>query len=261
MADIITRAEWGAKAPTRRLDRVSSTRGVKVHYTGGHVPTRIVDDHTRCIALVRSIQRMHMSGGREQPYSDIGYNLVACPHRRVFVGRGPHIIPAANGAGLNTAHYAVLALLGSSGFTEPTDELLHAIVDAIEHLREHGDAGREIKCHQDGYATDCPGDPLAAWVRRGAPRPSVTGPKAPSKSWMEDLVKDLPTLRPGAEHRHVKTMRCLLFARGYEPHNLHSTEYGKDDADLRAQVNAFKKAHKLAQDGVWGDSAWKAALT
>lgn len=258
MADLVTRAAWGAKAPSQALTRIASTRGVKVHYTGGHVSPAIVDDHTRCIALVRSIQRMHMAGGRETPYSDIGYSMVACPHRKVFVGRGPHILPAANGPGQNAGHYAVLALLGNSGFTEPTDGLLHAVVDAIEHLRAHGDAGPEVKCHRDGYPTDCPGGPLTAWVRRGAPRPATT---SATTSWTEDLVKDLPTLKPGMTHRHVKTMRCLLFARGYEPANLHSTEYGKDDADLIAKVNAFKTAHKLADDGVFGDGAWKAALT
>ncbi|MBF8191647.1 N-acetylmuramoyl-L-alanine amidase [Nonomuraea sp. K274] len=263
MAEIVTRASWGAKVPSQPLTRLTATRGVKVHYTGGHVNPAIVDDHTRCVGLVRSVQRMHMAGGRETAYSDIGYNMVACPHGKVFVGRGPHMLPAANGAGLNTGHYAVLALLGSTGFTEPNDQLLHAIVDAIEHLRVHGDAGKEIRCHRDGYATECPGGPLTAWVRRGAPRPETTSPHA-STSWTEDLVKDLPTLRPGDEHRHVKTMRCVLFARGYEPANLHSTEYGHDAddlADLKAKVNAFKTAHKLADDGVFGDGAWKAALT
>lgn len=82
-----------------------------------------------------------------------------------------------------------------------------------------------------------------------------------SKSPLEELVENLPTLKPGSTHRHVKTMRALLFARGYEPVNLHSTTYSKDDADLIAKVNAFKAANKLADDGVWGEGAWKAALT
>ncbi|WP_113699196.1 N-acetylmuramoyl-L-alanine amidase [Nonomuraea lactucae] len=259
MAQIVSRAAWGAKPPSKPLARIASTKGVKVHYTGGHVPVTIVDDHQECVDLVRSIQRMHMAGGREQPYSDIGYNLVACPHRRVFVGRGPHILCAANGAGLNSAHYAVLALVGSSGYTVPGDQLLHAIVDAIEHLREHGDAGREIRGHRDGFATDCPGDRLYEWIRRGAPRPKTTTPTTPS--WTEDLVKDLPTLKPGAEHRHVKTMRALLHARGYTPANLHSTEYSKEDTDLAAQVAAFKKAKKLGTSTTWDRSCWVAALS
>ncbi|MFB4276029.1 N-acetylmuramoyl-L-alanine amidase [Nonomuraea sp. MTCD27] len=84
-------------------------------------------------------------------------------------------------------------------------------------------------------------------------------------NWTEELVDKLPTLRPGDEHpRHVKTMRWLLGARGYTPAEMWSTTYGKDAADRRnltAKVNAFKEAEGLAQDGVWGDACWKAALS
>ncbi|MGA5764465.1 peptidoglycan recognition protein family protein [Nonomuraea bangladeshensis] len=243
MADLVTRSGWGAKAPSQALTRIASTRGVKVHYTGGHVSPAIVDDHTRCIALVRSIQRMHMAGGREQPYSDIGYSMVACPHRKVFVGRGPHILPAANGPGQNAGHYAVLALVGSSGFTEPTDELLHAIVDAIEHLRAHGSAGAEIKCHRDGYPTDCPGGPLTAWVRRGAPRP---GAAKPAKA-------RLPELKPGDTSPHVVTLRKKLGAA-----NQTSKVYDPTDPDLAALIEAFKARHKLGSGPVWSAACWDA---
>jgi hypothetical protein len=260
MGQIITRAGWGADAPSQPLTRVAHTRGVKVHYTGGWVDPRIVDDHRECLALMLSIQRMHMSGGRGEKYSDFGYNMAACCHRRVFIGRGPGYVPAANGAGLNTAHYAVLALVGSTGYVVPDDDLLHAILDAIDYLRTRGGAGPEIRCHRDGYATACPGDRLTAWVRRGAPRPRST----PLKSWTEDLVDNLPTLKPGDVHRHVKTMRGLLHARGYEPRNLHSMTFGYSDDDLEdlaAQVNAFKAKHKLAKDSIWGDGCWRAALS
>lgn len=100
-----------------------------------------------------------------------GNTAVVCPHRFVFVGRGAHRLPAANGPGLNSGHYAVCGLVGNRGLTRPPDGMLHGIRDAIEWLRDAGDAGREIKGHRDGYATECPGEPLYAWVRRGAPRP------------------------------------------------------------------------------------------
>ncbi|GAA3563591.1 hypothetical protein GCM10022419_050440 [Nonomuraea rosea] len=171
--NLITRPEWHAKKPSAGYTRLSSTQGVKIHYTGGKVPADLADsgNHDRCVDLVRDIQRMHMSGGRGETYIDVGYNMVCCPHGRTFMGRGPHALPAANGAGLNSDHYAVLALIGSSGFTDPNDDLLNALVDAIEYLREHGDAGREVKGHRDGYDTSCPGDPLYRWVRKGAERP------------------------------------------------------------------------------------------
>ncbi|WP_191897622.1 peptidoglycan recognition protein family protein [Planomonospora parontospora] len=239
---------------------------MKVHYTGGYVPPGIVDDHRICIELVLAFQRMHMSGGRGETYIDLGYSLVACPHQRVFMGRGPGVVPAANGAGLNSGHYAVLALVGSSGFTEPNDGMLHAVVDAIEYLRREGGAGREVKGHRDGYATSCPGGPLYAWVRAGARRPKtapakpVPAPK-PEITWTETLiVKNLPGLKPGDEHRHVKTMRAVLFARGVEPKNLHSMVY-EPGGDLQEKVLAFKAAKKLGDGPAWTRACWIAALS
>ncbi|MEV7011532.1 N-acetylmuramoyl-L-alanine amidase [Streptosporangium sp. NPDC051022] len=256
MAQVISRAGWGAKPPSRRLDRVTQTRGVKVHYTGGHVPPSIVDDHRRCIELVLSIQRMHMAGGREQPYSDIGYNMVACPHRRIFIGRGPGVIPAANGPGLNTSHYAVLALVGSSGFTQPTDELLHAVLDAVAYLRQHGGAGTEIKGHRDGYATDCPGGPLYAWVKAGAPRPAET--KKPTPTETEALVKQLPTLEKGDHGWDVKTVHHLLIARDYG--GLDGVDDTTFTAAHEAGVKGLQAAAGLTVDGIVGPRTWPVLL-
>jgi peptidoglycan hydrolase-like protein with peptidoglycan-binding domain len=206
---------------------------------------------------VRDIQRMHMAGGREVPYMDIGYNMVACPHRKVFMGRGPHHLPAANGPGLNTGHYAVLALVGSKGFTQPNDDLLHAICDAIEYLRKEGNAGKEVKGHRDGFATSCPGDPLYAWIKKGAPRPG--GAATRETSWMETLMDELPLLREGADSYDVKTVRALLVARGgnAEELDLLNTRFSPE---LTAQVKAFQKSKKLDDDGIVGRNTWTALL-
>ena len=273
MVQIITRAGWGAKPPSKPLTPVSSTRGVKVHYTGGWVDPRIVDDHRECLALMLSIQRMHMAGGREQPYSDFGYNMAACCHRRVLIGRGPNVVPAANGAGLNTAHYAVLALVGNKGYTVPSDDLLHAVLDAIDYLRKHGGAGREIKCHRDGYATDCPGDRLTTWVRRGAPRPVTPAPTAPAKpatkpATTEVLVKKLPDLKLGDGRREgdplrwdVKTLHYLLMARAaVDPVDL----VGVDDTQFQpihaTGVRAVQQRAGLPQTGRVDAATWAALL-
>jgi hypothetical protein len=146
------------------------------HLSEDHLPARItavaarwpVPDHDRCAARVRQIQNAHMDGNG---WNDIGYSALVCPHSYVFVGRGPHVLPAANGAGLNSGHYPVCGLVGDKGLTRPTNAMLSGIRDAIEWLRRKGDAGTEIKGHRDGYPTDCPGGPLYAWVKKGAPRP------------------------------------------------------------------------------------------
>lgn len=185
MIDLVSRAAWGARAPRGSYGRLTSTRGVKVHYTGGQVSLDIVNDHAKCVAMVKSIQAMHMDGNG---WMDIGYSMVACPHRKVFEGRGPGRLPAANGPGLNGGHYAVLGLVGSSGLVTPPDAMLHGIRDAIEWLRAEGGAGLEIKGHRDGYSTSCPGGPLYAWVRAGAPRPDQEDDVSAKDNWDHEIT-------------------------------------------------------------------------
>lgn len=192
--DLVTRAKWGAREPRGSYTRVNSTRGVKLHYTGGRVDPRLLDDHTRCVSAVRAIQNQHMDGNG---WLDIAYSMVACPHRKVFVGRGPGHLTAANGPGLNTAHYSVLGLVGNSGLVEPNEAMLLGILDAIDYLRDKGHAGHEIKRHRDGYATDCPGGPLSAWVTHGAPKPNTAKPAPapkPAKSEPEETMPEIVSL-------------------------------------------------------------------
>ncbi|MFJ8929217.1 peptidoglycan-binding protein [Streptomyces sp. NPDC102364] len=168
---LVTRTQLGwpaSAAPTQ-----ASAKGVKVHYEGAPVSTRLLTDHDACITEWKSIRRSHLANKTEN-YSDVAYNYAACPHGYLFEGRGLHKRTGANGnQALNQAHYAIVGLVGSSGLTEPTDAMLGAIRDGIELLRRNG-AGNEIKGHRDGYATTCPGGPLYAWVQKGAPRPGGT---------------------------------------------------------------------------------------
>ncbi|MFG2899519.1 peptidoglycan recognition family protein [Streptomyces zaomyceticus] len=170
---IIRRAQYGLPA-TSPAAYIAKTRGVKVHYLGTPYSSR---PHAQCAAYVRQIRESHLANKQEN-YSDIAYNHIVCEHGDAYEGRGPHHRTGANGnAALNSQDYAVCALLGSSGLTEPTDAMLHGIRDAIEDLRKNGDAGDWIGGHRDGYATDCPGGPLYAWVQRGAPRPKKPTPE------------------------------------------------------------------------------------
>lgn len=170
---LVTRAQLGwpaSAAPTQ-----TSTKGVKVHYEGTPVSTALLTDHDTCVAEWKAIRKSHLANTKEN-YSDIAYNYGACPHGYLLEGRGIGKRTGANGnQPLNQAHYAICGLVGSEGLTQPTDEMLGAIRDGIELLRQHG-AGAEIKGHRDGYATTCPGGPLYAWVQKGAPRPAGTGP-------------------------------------------------------------------------------------
>ena len=169
----VSRAQWGAAAPSGQYTMVATTLGVKIHYEGTAVPADLVlpQSHTLCAGRVRAIQAAHMANVKEG-WIDIAYNAMVCPHGAVFEGRGAHHRTGANGnQALNVAHYAVCGMVGDSGLTQPTDLMLGGLVDAIAWLRAQGGAGAEVLGHRDGYPTDCPGDPLYAWVRAGAPRP------------------------------------------------------------------------------------------
>ena len=168
---LVTRAQLGwppSAAPTQ-----TTTRGTKVHYEGTPVSRTLLTDHAACITEWKAIRASHLANTAEG-YSDVAYNYAACPHGYLLEGRGIGKRTGANGnQTLNQAHYAIVGLVGSSGLTEPTDGMLTAIRDGIDLLRAHG-AGPEIKGHRDGYATACPGEPLYAWVQKGAPRPTTT---------------------------------------------------------------------------------------
>lgn len=185
---MISRRDWGARAPRGSYTDLRRTKGTKVHYVGNRVDPRLIEDHDRCLALMKQIQGWHMDGNK---WMDFAYNIGVCPHGDLLMGRGPGHMSAANGEGRNTDHYAVLGMLGSTGLVEPTDEMLVGILDAIQLLRDEGGAGREVKGHRDGYSTDCPGGPLYKWVRAGAPRP---GGEVPAD----------PTAFPGRLLRYVK---------------------------------------------------------
>lgn len=178
---LVTRAALGWPPSAAPLQ--STTNGVKVHYEGTAVSTRLLADHDACIDEWKAIRASHLANKVEN-YSDVAYNYAACPHGYLLEGRGIGRRTGANGnQELNRGHYAIVGLVGSSGLTEPTEPMLHAIRDGIELLRRNG-AGSDIKGHRDGFATSCPGGPLYAWVQRGAPRPGSTSTPSPEEDDM-----------------------------------------------------------------------------
>jgi len=151
-----------------------TTNGVKIHYLG--TPFSVAS-HADCTAHVKQVRISHLANTAEN-YSDIAYNFLVCRHGYVYEGRGYGKRTGANGnQELNRGHYAVCVLLGSSGDTKPTDEMVDATREVISNLRAKG-AGSDILGHRDGYATSCPGDAMYSLVKSGKLEPDVpTTPK------------------------------------------------------------------------------------
>lgn len=167
--DLITRSQWGARPyrqPNGAIPYARVPRGVKVHYLGTGYSDRA---HGQCAAYVRGLQTYHMDHHR---WSDIGYSFLVCTHGSVFEGRGLRRRNSANGSTtLNEGHYAVCALVGTSGVTVPTTAQIQGLRNAIEHCRIQGGAGVDILGHRDGHPTSCPGEPLYRMVRSGQLEP------------------------------------------------------------------------------------------
>jgi hypothetical protein len=160
-----------------------------LHYLGTAYSDR---PHTQCAAYVRQIQAQHMDGNG---WSDIGYSYVVCTHGYVYEGRGLRRRNSANGnTTLNNQDYAVLLMVGSSGLTRPTDAQLHGARDAIDYCRREGPAGTWLGGHRDGYATSCPGDPVYAWAKQGAPRPDSTPQQEDDMALTDAQMRELADL-------------------------------------------------------------------
>ncbi|MFE3449613.1 N-acetylmuramoyl-L-alanine amidase [Nonomuraea sp. NPDC059194] len=252
--DLVTRAEWRARSPRGQLSSLSSARGVKLHYVGSYVHPDLAKSCSRCLDTVQGIQAYHQDSNK---WTDVAYNLLVCPHGRVFEGRGARIMSAANGPGLNTGHYAICALLGDRGLIQPTQAMLRGLRDAVAYLQQRG-AGREVRGHRDGYSTTCPGPVLYRWLQQGMPlagRDDTTpiprqpsAPRWPGRYLQYRYGQAMPRGQDVATwQRRCKQLKYTLVADGI---------YGPTSA---ATTRVLQRALGVADDGVVGPKTWAAA--
>lgn len=255
MTDIITRAEWGARPPNGAGNALGNPKGVTVHYEGPKMGRR---DHSKCDALVRSIQRFHQV---TRGWSDVAYNLMVCEHGYVYEGRGAHRGNAANGStASNLSRFSVCALVGKGDTI--TDNLKHGLCDAIVYLRNEGDAGTIVDCHSDHFSTACPGDELRAWVRAGTPRPGGSAPAAPPASALPNLPK--PASKPKPKPSSAKAPRFPLPSGWYfgpksGPKYSVSGYYGHRSDLKRWQDRMHDRGWDIGVDGLYGPETAKIA--
>ena len=252
---LVTRAQLGWPASAAPIQ--TSTKGVKVHYEGTPVSTKLLTDHDACISEWKAIRKSHLANVKEG-YSDIAYNYGACPHGYLLEGRGIGKRTGANGnQDLNKAHYAIVGLVGSEDLTKPTDAMLGAIRDGIELLRQHG-AGGEIKGHRDGYATACPGTELYAWVQKGAPRPGGTTPPKPPTPPKYEPFPGASFFKAGRRSPIIAAMHTRLVAEGCSRYQSHANSdlWGSGDERSYAAWQRHLGYSGRSADGIPGAASW-----
>lgn len=172
------RGRWApASDPTARHGRpwpARPPRGVCAHYVGapGMMTLR---DHEACHAEYRGILRYTLAR-TDFHYTDIEYNLGACPHGILTELRGLDVEGAAQ-LDANADYVSVLALMNVADVLSANTA--HALYLArIATLGRFGGADQLIGHQQaagNPTGTDCPGPAVMAWVRGGGADPFSEG--------------------------------------------------------------------------------------
>jgi N-acetylmuramoyl-L-alanine amidase len=242
------------------------------HYEGGHPCT------DTGAAAMRAIHRIHLANG----WSGIGYNHVVMLDGSAWEGRGWSLV-GAHCPNHNRVGYGVQIHLG--GAQKPTDAALatqRALYD--EACRRAGHSLRMLG-HRDGYATECPGDTLEAWVQEGMPMPggrpspaplpapkpspgvpapafplpggSYFGPKLPLSNArsVSGWFQRLPSGRPG--HPGLLRWQQRMQHRGWDI--AADGLYGPQTASVARHFEIEK--HLGVDQGLIGSQVWAAAWT
>ncbi|GAA3744004.1 peptidoglycan hydrolase-like protein with peptidoglycan-binding domain [Spinactinospora alkalitolerans] len=236
MVNIITRSEWGARAPRDRSTTSWSARTeFVVHYSEGP-PTQ----------SVRSIQDFHMDSNG---WSDIGYNLLVDREGRAYEGRG-WLVVGAHATGHNTSGVGVCFIGRDGDATPAAKKAIRTLYDEANRL-----AGRTLarRGHRDVNSTDCPGDDLYAWVRAGMPADGSGGgggDGGTAPPWPGVYLSYPPITR----HPSVTTWQGRMRERGWTI----AVDGAYGPASKRV-CERFQAEKNIGRDGIVGPVTWRAA--
>lgn len=174
---IVSRREWGARAPRERhLLRMPSPR-LWVHHTAGS---------EQGAAGMHSIQNFHMDTKR---WFDLAYSFVVSPDGTIFEGRGAGVV-GGHTAGDNASSHAI-CLMGNFENVNPTTAAINSLVELARDGWNRGWWKPTLGGHRDapGASTACPGGNL--YIRLAGVRELVTAAQTPAKpkDWFDMATK------------------------------------------------------------------------
>ncbi|GAB3213333.1 hypothetical protein GCM10027294_43900 [Marinactinospora endophytica] len=229
MVNIVSRAEWGARAPrSRQTVSWSARTEFVVHYSAGP-PSQ----------TPRQIQAFHMDSNG---WSDVGYNFLVDTDGKIYEGRG-WLVVGAHATGHNTSGIGACFIGGNGDATPAAREAIRALYDEANRK-----AGRTLKIrgHRDVGSTDCPGGDLYAWVRDGMPA------NGSAPAWPGRYLQHPPTVKSS----EARTWQARMRQRGWR-----IDVDGWYGPKSRSVCSAFQREKGLAVDGIVGPDTWRATWT
>ncbi|WP_406113938.1 LysM peptidoglycan-binding domain-containing protein [Kitasatospora purpeofusca] len=162
--NIISRSQWGARAWTSAPANVPLSERTEyfIHYDGGTPVSRTGN------AIPRAIESEHLGNG----WSGIGYHFVVDQAGNIYEGRG-WSYQGAHCPNHNRSGIGVQIAIG--GDQAPTDAALRSARALYDEACARTGRRLAMRGHRDGFATECPGRRLYAWVQAGMPAPGGGG--------------------------------------------------------------------------------------
>lgn len=252
---IVSRAAWGARPwnGTPAVVPLSKRTEFFVHWYGG------VPASESGVALAREVERLHIDGNG---WAGVGYNFIIGQDGTAYEGRGWDL-QGAHCPDHNISGLAVLIAVGKGG-KKASDAALATARALYDEACERTGRTLARKGHKDGFATECPGPDLYAWVHAGMPvedyEPEPKKP-APAK----------PTCPPfpgrsyfllGAINKHALQLQTWLDKGNWGPKYKVGPSRTMTQTDLD-KVKALQR-HYLKDlgpaDGLTGPKTWQYAF-
>jgi hypothetical protein len=186
--NIITRAEWGARPPTRTTALSTPVREIWIHHGAG--------SSANPIEQWRGYQAFHMG---TRGWSDIAYNFGIGRGGEILEGRGAARVGGGTGSPQDQRSYSV-CFVGNFEVEQPTQAALDACAELLAALIDDGVLTRDFTIHGDREknSTACPGRNLYPRIQqiRSAALAIVDGA---SSDEGEDMSLTVRNLRTGHE--------------------------------------------------------------
>ncbi|CAF0746291.1 unnamed protein product [Brachionus calyciflorus] len=148
---IVSRAEWGARAPTGSSAMANPVPYVVIH----HGASAACTTKSSCISIVKGYQNLHMD---TNGWADIGYSFIVGEDGNVYEGRGWSKV-GAHAPGFNSNSIGI-CVIGDFTSRNPNSLAINAVKDLIQCGVDLGKikSTYSLRGHRDSSATACPGN-------------------------------------------------------------------------------------------------------